>query len=119
VFNAVHGHRIYAHNWQVERMAPLSLRTRRYYDAYPELSENPISLLDAKCTGCLTELFEGRRMVVSAGNPTGEEVEVTLSVPAKGAVLFDRVDGLRLPLERGTAKLKLRPWEFRCFELRP
>jgi hypothetical protein len=119
VFNAVHGHRIYAHNWQVERMAPLSLRTRRYYDAYPELSENPISLLDAKCTGCLTELFEGRRMVVSAGNPTGEEVEATLSVPAKGAVLFDRVDGLRLPLERGTAKLKLRPWEFRCFELRP
>jgi hypothetical protein len=97
----------------------LSLRTRRYYDAYPELSENPISLLDAKCTGCLTELFEGRRMVVSAGNPTGEEVEATLSVPAKGAVLFDRVDGLRLPLERGTAKLKLRPWEFRCFELRP
>ena len=47
VFNAVHGHRIYAHNWQVERMAPLSLRTRRYYDAYPEAQREPYLL--ARC----------------------------------------------------------------------
>jgi hypothetical protein len=34
-------------------------------------------------------------------------------------VLFDRVDGLRVPMAGARASLLLQPWEFRAFEIRP
>ena len=119
VWNAVNGHRIYAHNSETELMAPLSEHTRRYYDAFPEITENQMSALDAACKGCIAQVFEGRTTVITVGNTTAQPVQAALAVPVVGGVLFDRVDGTRLPILDGKARLQLGAWQFRAFEVRP
>ena len=102
-----------------DRMAPLSLRTRRYYDSFPELCDSQISLADAPCRGCLTQLFDGTVPVLSVGNLTPQPSDAEISLPIPAGMLFDRVDSLRVPVRDGKASLKLQPWEFRAFEIRP
>lgn len=119
LFNAVNGNRIFSHNPNRERMADLSLRTWRYYDAFPEVCDSPMSVMDVKCQGCIAQLFEGPPRVVTAGNATDQRSEAFLNLAVPGAVLFDCVDGTRVPVVNGQAVLSLEPWEFRAFEIRP
>ena len=119
VWNSVNGYRIYSHNPDAGKMAELGRRTKAYYDTYPEICDSPMSELDVACENCLAQLFEGPPSVVTWGNQTGQPVEAGLSLPVPAGVLFDRVDGLRVPLAGAKASLLLQPWEFRAFEIRP
>jgi hypothetical protein len=119
IWNAVNGHRIYAHAHWFPRMAPLSLRTRRYYDAFPEITEARMSALDVSCRNCIARLYEGDNVVLTVGNDTGRHVDVETTIPVGAAILLDRVDGTRVPLAGGKFSFKLKPYEFRAFELRP
>lgn len=119
VFNAVNGHRIYAHNAVRDRMALLSAQTRRYYDSFPEICDSPMSALDVKAENCIAQLFEGPPRVVTIGNVTDQVVEGKLTVPIEATALYDRVEGQRIGLQQKQATVKLKPWEFRAFEVRP
>jgi hypothetical protein len=119
VWNSVNGYRIYSHDPSADEVADLGRRTRQVYDAYPEICDNPVSVLDARCTGGLAQLFEGAPPVVTVGNPTGRRGRAVLELPMAAGVLFDRVDALRVPVTGRRAELRLAPWEFRAFEVRP
>jgi hypothetical protein len=119
VWNAVHGHRIYAHAPLFERMAPFSLRTRRYYNAFPEITDSQMSVLDVTCRNCIAHLYEGIVTVLTIGNPSPRDVRAQIELPVHGAILLDRVDGTRVRLSAGSAELRLQPYEFRAFEVRP
>lgn len=119
IFNAVNGERIYAHSSSTDLMAPISLETRQYDDAFPEITDAPMSLADVRCSGCLAAMFEGEHAVITAGNATGAPVTATLSVPGSDTILFDRVSGDRIPVQDGTAVFPLKAWGYRAFELRP
>ncbi len=119
VFNSVTGHRIYAHNSSTEIMAALSLGTRRYYDLYPEIADAQMSAREIICDGCIANLFEGARSVLTAGNPSAAPAEVTIGIPTGDTCLFDRTSGARIGVADGRARVALGPWEFRAFELRP
>lgn len=117
--NSVNGYRIYAHGAGFREMAELSLRTRQYYDAFPEICDNPMSVLDVKCENGIAQMFEGSPNVITVGNITAEPAEAALNIPVHCSVLFDRVDSSRLPVTDGKATLSLKPWDFRAFEVRP
>jgi len=89
IFNAVNGHRIYAHNERFDALTPLLRRIKAMYDIYPELLEWDISELDAG--GGLTQLFEGRRgLILTVGNDTGSDRTANLTLPAEAGALYDR-----------------------------
>jgi len=119
LFNAVNGHRIYAHNSAVELMTPLSLATRRYYDLYPEITEAQMYASDVPCDGCIANLFEGTRSVVTVGNPSPGDATAAITIPTGDTVLFDRTTGARIAITGNRAQIPLRAWQFRAFELRP
>ncbi|MCX6632350.1 MAG: DUF6259 domain-containing protein, partial [Candidatus Solibacter sp.] len=119
VWNSVNGYRIYAHAPSFDKMAPLSMRTRRYYDAFPEITDNQMSPLDVGCRNCIAQLYEGGNPILTLGNDTAQDVEAEITLPVRGAVMLDRVDSTRLPVAGGKASLKLKPYEFRTFEIRP
>ena len=118
VWNSVTGHRIYSHTPGWEEMAPLSARTRRYYDSFPEICERQLSMDDVAAENCLACLFDGLPRVMTIGNLSDQPVQATVMLPAPCGMLFDRVDSTRVPVANGTATLPLAPWEFRAFELR-
>lgn len=118
VSNAVSGHRIFAHEPFKDRMGALSARTRPYYDAYPEICDAPLSVEAVRVAGCLAELFASSPAVVTVGNSSGGAAEASLVLPGTAGLLYDRVDGSRVPLRRGEARLTLGPWEFRAYEVR-
>ena len=120
--NAVTGHRIYAHDPLADRMAGMGRHVRRYYDAFPEICDNPLSewgigLIGPGAESCKAELFEGMPRVLTVGNLTDSAVDIELVIPAVAGILFDRVDSTRVPVHH-QAHLSLKPWEFRAFELR-
>ena len=119
VWNAVHGHRIYAHAPSLAYMASLALRTRRYYNAYPEITSNPLSVLDIAASNCIAQMFDGTETVVTVGNMKGRDVCAEIHLPVHGAVLLDRVDGSSVQLRDRSAELRLEAYEFRAFEVRP
>lgn len=119
VWNSVHGIRIYAHNPQREEMAPYSLQTRQYYNAYPEICDNDISQLAPNYEHGIAELFTGAPPILTVGNPTNAPTTATVRIPVPCGVLFDRVDGMRVPVTNGVANIALEPWGFRAFEVRP
>jgi Domain of unknown function (DUF6259) len=119
VWNSVNGYRIYAHASSFDKLAPLGLRTRHYYDAFPEICDNQMSPLDVKCDNCISQMFEGTNPVLTVGNQSGQEVDATITLPFDGTVLVDRVDSGRVPVSGRKAALKLKPFEFRAFELKP
>jgi hypothetical protein len=119
LFNAVNGEYIYAHNSQTALMAPISLETRRYYDMYPELTEAQMSSSEVLCSSCWAAAFEGLRPVISIANASGASVDANVSLSQPGTILFDRVNGDRIPVSGGHASVHLGPWQFRAFELRP
>jgi len=118
VWNSVNGHRIYAHNPNCDELADLGFRTRRYYDAFPEICDNEMSVLEVGCENCIAQLFDGAPSVVTVGNVTPEPVEAQLDLPLPSGMLFDRVDSKRVPVVDGRASFSLEPWEFRAFEVR-
>src|SRR5262249_50233416 len=107
VWNAVHGHRIYAHAPRFERLAPLSLHTRRYYNAFPEITDSPMSVLDVTCRNCIAQLYEGTVMVLTVGNASARNVRAQIVLPVHGAILLDRVDGTRVQLRERSAQFRL------------
>lgn len=119
VWNSVNGYRIYAHNPDCDEMADLGVRTRRYYDAFPEICDNDMSVLEVECDNCIAQLFEGAPPVITAGNVTGGHAQARLDLPISCGMLFDRVDSKRVPVVDGRAEFSLAPWEFRAFEIRP
>jgi hypothetical protein len=119
VWNSVHGHRAYAHNASRDQMAALSVRVRRYFNSFPEICDSPMSVLDVKAANCVAQLFDGPPRVVTAGNTNHVAVEATIELPVNAGVLLDRVDGLRVSLANNAAQVKLAPWEYRAFELKP
>ena len=119
IWNSVCGYRIYAHNPDCDEMAALGVRTRRYYDAFPEICDNEMAVLEVECRNCIAQLFEGASHVVTVGNVTGQRTDASIRLPVPCGMLFDRVDSTRLPVAGGRANLSLAPWEFRAFEVRP
>jgi hypothetical protein len=119
VWNSVNGYRIYSHNPHQEEMASLSLRTRRYYDAFPEICDNPMSVLEAGCENCIAQLFEGAPYILTVGNVTDQSSQAVIEIPVPSGELFDRVDSTRVAVVQGKGTIKLSPWEFRAFEVRP
>ncbi len=117
VWNSVNGHRIFAHAHLFRRMASLSRRTRKYYDAFPEITGAPISSRDVKCRNCIARLYEGG--VVAIGNTTAGKADAEITLPLRAAILLDRVDGSRVQAAGGKFSLPLRSYEFRAFEIRP
>ena len=119
VWNCVNGHRVYAHNASRDEMADLSLRVRHCYDSFPEVCDSPMSVLDVKSENCVAQLFDGPPRVVTVGNTNNAALEGTITLPSGASLLFDRVDGLRVPVKGNSATLKLKAFEFRAFELKP
>lgn len=78
-----------------------------------------MSALDVSCRNCIARLYEGDNVVLTVGNDTGRHVDVETTIPVGAAILLDRVDGTRVPLAGGKFSFKLKPYEFRAFELRP
>jgi hypothetical protein len=117
-WNAVHGQRIYVgkHNAGMEQEAQ---RVRRYYDAFPEICDAPLSEQGVECEGGDAELFESKARVLTAGNLEDTPADVTIRLPVPAGVLFDRVEGLRVPVMDGVARLDMQPHKFRAFEVRP
>jgi hypothetical protein len=118
LWNSVTGHRIYAHSPNAKDMAQLGHHTRRYYDLYPEVCDNQMSMFEVSTHGCLVYLFDAMPMVMTVANLTPVPSDATLTIPIPGGILFDRVTGQRVPLQDGHAKLLLEPWEFRVYEIR-
>ncbi len=118
LFNAVHGHRIYAHQPGADLMGERGRVVRRAYDAFPEICDSPMSPLAVKAAGGIADLFEGPPPVVTVGNPTDAPVTVRLSLPLPARSLLDRVTDDRLVVTEGAATVPLAPWGFRAFELR-
>jgi hypothetical protein len=118
VWNSVNGQRIYSHTPDCAQMAALGARTRRYYDMFPEICDNEMSVHDVKTENCRAQLFEGRPQVITVGNLSAQKAKAKLTVPVPCGILFDRVDSLRVPVDKGRAALELEPWEFRAFEVR-
>jgi hypothetical protein len=118
VWNSVVGHRIYAHGPHADEMAAWSHRTRRYYDAFPEICDAPLSQRDVEARHCMACLFDAMPVVLTVGNLSSQPVQAQVRLPVPGGMLFDRVDGLRVPVVDGEAALTLPPWEFRAFEVR-
>lgn len=119
IWNSVQGYRAYAHNAAREEMASLSRQVRRYYDSFPEICDSPMSQLDVETENGIAQLFDGPPRVLTVGNPTSQEAEVSITFPVSTSVLLDRTDGMRVSLTNQTAKLKLQPWQYRAFELKP
>jgi hypothetical protein len=120
VWNAVNGHRIYAHNPVHDMVGTLSLGIRHYYDTYPEIVDNEMSALDVGCENCIAQMFEGASStIVTVGNPTDAPVKAEMSIPVPAAELFDRVDTRRISVKGSKVSIELKPWEFRAFEIRP
>jgi hypothetical protein len=88
---------------------------------YPEICDAQVSAFDVKTTNCIAQWFDGLPSVVTCGNDSDAArpatLEFTSSTPV--AVLFDRRDQKRIPVEAGKAQFILEPWEYRAFELRP
>jgi len=118
IWNFVTGHRVYAHAPRAEQMTTLSKRARTYHDAFPEICEAPLSMCSVQAENCLAELFESDPHVITVGNPTAEIVTAHIHLTIPGGILFDRVDGQRIPVNNGTAALQLEPWDLRAFEIR-
>ncbi len=118
IWNFVTGHRIYCHNPDRNEMKEMSLKTRRYYDMFPEICDNDISVKSIGSENCIAELFGKESYVITVGNVTDEKVRASLEIPVPCGVLFDRLDSKRIPVIDGKAKLELKPWEFRAFEIR-
>ena len=119
VWNSVNGFRIYAHNSNRVEMASLGLRTRKYYNAFPEICDNQMSDLEVKCQNCIAQLFEGLYPVLTLGNVTDKQTDAVIDIPVPAGMLFDRVDSTRVPVSAGKARVVLSPWEYRAFEVRP
>ena len=120
VWNAVNGHRIYAHNPAHEMVGTLSLGIRHYYNTYPEIVDNQMSALDVSCENCIAQMFEGTSpTILTVGNPTSAPAKATMTIPVSAAELFDRVDSRRISVNAGKASIDLKAWEFRAFEIRP
>jgi hypothetical protein len=119
IWNCVNGHRVYAHNAHRESMAELSRSVRRYYDSFPEICDNPMSILDVKTENCLAQLFEGSPFVVTVGNTNANTVDAKITLPKTAATLLDRVDGSRIPVRNGVATFQLKPWDYKAFEALP
>jgi hypothetical protein len=119
VWNSVNGYRIFAHGASHQELAPFGQRTRRYYDSFPEIFENQMSHLDVKCEKCISQLFDGAYPVVTVGNNSAEPVNAVLTLPIAGTILFDRVNSSGVNVIDGKTSLKLAPYEFRAFEVRP
>jgi len=119
VFNAVNGYRIFAHGPFFDTLGPQTAKVKEYHRLFPEVYKGRISVLEPACDNCMTQMFEGPLPVVTVGNPTGQQMDASLTVPVSGAILFDRVSSGRVPLVKGNAKLKLAPWEVRFYEVRP
>lgn len=119
IWNSVHGHRVYAHNANREAMVDLSRLVRRYYDSFPEICDNPISVLDVKADHCIAQIFEGHPPIVTVGNTNNSEAAACITLPIQGGALLDRVDGSRVSLTNRMATFHLKPWEYRAFEVRP
>lgn len=118
IWNSVTGHRIYSHAPHCDEMAELSRRTRRYYDAFPEVCDSPMSVLEVAAEKCYAQLFDGPPYVVTVGNLTDQSAQASVKLPVPCGQLLDRVDSLRIGVVGGEAHLTLAPWEFRAFELR-
>lgn len=119
VFNAVNGYHIFAHGAFFDTLGPQAAKIKEYHRLFPEVYKGQMSVLDPVCDNCMTQMFEGPLPVVTVGNPTGKEVEASLTLPVTSGVLFDRVTSGRVPLVKGKASLKLAPWEVRAYEVRP
>ncbi|BDI30484.1 hypothetical protein CCAX7_25350 [Capsulimonas corticalis] len=122
IWNAVHGHRIYAHEPARAQMGDLARRTRRYFDSFPEITEAPMSVADIEVSspGAIAALFESLPPVVTVGSTSGAACEIDLTLPLGMAagVLFDRVTGDRVPVHAGTARVALEGHDFRAYEVR-
>jgi len=118
LFNAVHGHRIYAHDPLRDRMASLSLHTRRVYDAFREVCEHPISVLSPRAENCIAQLFDGMPRVLTVANIDAFAVAARLELPFDAGVLFNRMNGHRVPVRGRRAELPLQPFELCAFEVR-
>jgi len=118
LWNSVNGQRIYAHAPHADEMAAMSRRTRRYYDAYPEICDNQMSALEIQADECLSQLFEGTPRIVTVGNASEQPRRVRIKLPVAAGVLFDRVCSERVAVADGVAELDLAPWQFQAFEVR-
>ena len=121
LWNAVQGYRVFMEVESHEELAELGHRVREYYDIYPEICDAQVSASDVKTTNCIAQWFDGLPSVVTCGNDSDAARPVTLKFPPSTpvAVLFDRRDQKRIPVEAGKAQFTLEPWEYRAFELRP
>jgi hypothetical protein len=119
LWNTVQGYRVFVEQENHEQIASLSRRVREYYDLYPEICDAQVSAFDVKAD-CMAQLFDGLPAIVTCGNDSDSARTVTLEFPpsTQVALLFDRRDQSRIPVESGKARIALDPWEFRAFELR-
>ena len=113
----LHGQRYYIGKFN-EGMGPIMVRTRRYYDAFPELCDANLSLAPVTCDGGRAQLFDAMPPVLSVINPADAQQVVELKLPVPAGMLVDRVEGLRVPVLEGTARLDMAPLDFRAFEIR-
>jgi hypothetical protein len=118
LWNAVQGYRVFVEQENHEEIASLGRRVREYYDLYPEICDAQVSASDVKAD-CLAQWFEGMPSIVTCGNDADTQRTVTLEFPSatQVALLFDRRDRKRVPVESGKARFTLEPWEYRAFEL--
>ncbi|MGA2866932.1 MAG: DUF6259 domain-containing protein [Verrucomicrobiota bacterium] len=119
VWNSVNGLRIYAHNPNRQEMAPYSIKTRHYYDAFPEIPNNRIALEDVKCEHCIAQLFEAPYPILTVGNLTDKDITATVTLAPPAGILFDRVTSAKIPVVNGKVTLPLTGWDFMAFEVRP
>jgi len=118
IWNSVTGHFIYSHNSNLKAMEIISLHTRRVYNSFPEITQNPMSAYEMQTENCMAEMFEGLPRVVTIGNLTNHPVNARACIPAPAGVLFDRMAGVRVPVQNEWVELMMEPWEFRAFEIR-
>ena len=119
LWNAVQGYRVFVEQENHEEIASLGRRVREYYDLYPEICDAQVSAGDVKAE-CMAQLFDGLPQIVTCGNDSDSARTVTLEFPpsTQVALLFDRRDRTRIPVESCKARIALAPWEYRAFELR-
>jgi len=119
LWNAVQGYRVFVEQENHQQIASLARRLREYYDLYPEICDAQVSAFDVKAD-CMAQWFDGLPSIVTCGNDSDSARTVTLEFPpsTQVALLFDRRDRTRVPVESGKARIALNPWEYRAFELR-
>jgi hypothetical protein len=120
LWNAVQGYRVFVEQESHEQLTAQGHRVRQYYDLYPEICDAHVSSFDVNTTNCMAQWFDGLPSVITCGNDSDSARLATIEFPAAAqvALLFDRRDRKRIPVESGKAQFTMEPWEYRAFELR-